>query len=196
MRGKTAVLLFGSLIVLLCGCSRSRFKGVEVESVYIPPTLVATVANTPTVNPIVPLPTSPIYNDCTSYLTYLDDVTVPDGTTFVPGDEIVKTWSVRNDGECTWNSNFSLRFIDGNVMEANIRQQLPELAPGEEGEVTVIFTAPQNQGSYYSGWQAYDAQGEPFGDDIYMEIYVNPYFTIDETQGESDNEGYYYYGYY
>ena len=192
---KTAWLLICSVLILLCGCRRSRFKGVEFES-YRPPTLVATIVNTPTVNPITPMPTSMDMN-CTSYLTYLDDVTVPDGTIFVPGDQIIKTWAVRNDGECTWNEKFSLRNIDGYVMEADPRQELPQLEPGEEGEVTVVFFAPPQAGSYYSGWQAYDAQGNAFGDDIYMEIYVDPYHTIDETQEETDNgQEQYGYGYY
>ena len=191
---KITVLLLCSLGLLICGCRRSRFKGVEFQS-YIPPTLVATVVNPPTVNPITPMPTAVDVN-CNSYLSYVDDVTVPDGSIFVPGDEIVKTWSVRNDGDCTWNEKYSLRYIDGSAMEADSRQVLPALEPGEEGEVTVIFTAPQNAGSYYSSWQAYDPQGNPFGDDIYIEIYVDPYHTVDETQGESDNgqqNGYYYY---
>ena len=191
---KTAVLLFCSFFICLCGCRRSQYRGVEYVQ-YQAPTLVATAVNTPTVNPIIPLPTAVDIN-CNSYLTYLDDVTVPDGTTFVPGDEIVKTWSVRNDGDCTWNDKYSLRYIDGSAMEANSRQSLPELAPGEEGEVTVIFTAPQVAGRYYSGWQAYDAKGDPFGDDIYIEIYVDPYHTIDETQEESGYEQQYGYGYY
>ena len=190
---KTAWLLLGSILLCLCGCRRSQYRGVEYVQ-YIAPTLVATAVNTPTVNPIVPLPTAVDIN-CNSYLTYLDDVTVPDGTTFVPGDEIVKTWSVRNDGDCAWSDKYSLRYIDGSAMEASSRQSLPELQPGEEGEVTVIFTAPQYAGSYYTTWQAYDAKGDPFGDNIYMEIYVDPYHTIEETQEESGNEQYGY-GYY
>ena len=192
---KTAALLLCGLVILLSGCARSQYKGVQYEQ-YIAPSLVATAVNTPTVNPIVPLPTSADVN-CTSILTYVDDVTVPDGTIFVPGDEIVKTWAVRNDGNCAWNDKYSLRYIDGSAMEADSRQTLPALEPGEEGEVTVIFIAPQYAGSYYSGWQAYDAQGEPFGDDIFIEIYVDPYHTIDEEQEESNEEqyeyGYYYY---
>ena len=194
---KTTVLLFCGVIFLLClcGCRRSQFRGVEYVQ-YIPPTLVATVVNTPTVNPITPMPTSAMNYDCTPNLSYLDDVTVPDGTTFVPGDQIVKKWAVRNDGDCTWNDKFSLRYIDGSAMGADSRQSLPELGPGESGEVTVIFYAPQNAGSYYSGWQAYDAQGNAFGDDIYIEIYVDPYHTINETQEESGYEQQYGYGYY
>lgn len=192
---KTALLLLCSVVFLLCGCRRSRFKNEEVNW-YRPPTLVATVVSTPTVNPITPMPTSVNNYTCSPYLSYVDDVTVPDGTTFVPGDRIVKTWAVRNDGDCTWNDKFSLRHIDGSAMEADSRQALPALAPGEEGEVTVIFTAPQNAGSYWSGWQAYDPQGEAFGDDIYMEIYVDPYHTIDESQEEPNYDQQQYYGYY
>ena len=192
---KTAWLLLGGILLCICGCRRSQYRGVEYVQ-YIAPTLVATAVNTPTVNPIIPLPTAADIN-CNSYLTYLDDVTVPDGMTFVPGDEIVKTWSVRNDGDCAWNDKDPLRYTDGSAMEADSRQSLPPLQPGEEGEVTVIFTAPQYAGSYYSGWQAYDAQGDPFGDNIYIEIYVDPYHTIDETQEESGNEEQQYgYGYY
>ena len=192
---KTAWLLLGGILLCICGCRRSQYRGVEYVQ-YIAPTLVATAVNTPTVNPIIPLPTAADIN-CNSYLTYLDDVKVPDGMTFVPGDEIVKTWSVRNDGDCAWNDKYSLRYTDGSAMEADSRQSLPPLQPGEEGEVTVIFTAPQYAGSYYSGWQAYDAQGDPFGDNIYIEIYVDPYHTIDETQEESGYEEQQYgYGYY
>ena len=194
---KTTVLLICGVLMCLCGCRRSRFKGVEFEP-YIPPTLVATVVNTPTVNPITPMPTSVNNYTCSPNLSYVDDVTVPDGTTFVPGDRIVKTWAVRNDGDCTWNDKFSLRHIDGSVMGAeSSRQSLPSLEPGETGEITVIFYAPEVSyvTSVWSGWQAYDPQGEPFGDDIYIEINVDPYYTIDETQDNANGQQQYGYGY-
>ncbi len=194
---KTTVLLICGVLMCLCGCRRSRFKGVEFDP-YIPPTLVATVVNTPTVNPITPMPTSVNNYTCSPNLSYVDDVTVPDGTTFVPGDRIVKTWAVRNDGDCTWNDKFSLRHIDGSVMGAeSSRQSLPSLEPGETGEITVIFYAPEVSyvTSVWSGWQAYDPQGEPFGDDIYIEINVDPYYTIDETQDNANGQQQYGYGY-
>ena len=192
---KTTVLLICGVLMCLCGCRRSRFKGVEFEP-YIPPTLVATVVNTPTVNPITPMPTSVNNYTCSPNLSYVDDVTVPDGTTFVPGDRIVKTWAVRNDGDCTWNDKFSLRHIDGSVMGAeSSRQSLPSLEPHETGEITVTFFAPDYAGSFWTSWQAYDPQGEPFGDDIYMEIQVDPYYTIDETQDNANGQQQYGYGY-
>ena len=115
----------------------------------------------------------------------------------VPGDEIVKTWSVFNAGGCGWNEKYSLRFLEGNLMGADARQPLPDLEPGETGEVTVVFTAPEYAGSYYSGWMAYDAKGDPFGDEIFIEIYVDPYYTVNETtQGTTEEQNYGYgYGY-
>ena len=188
---KTAALLFSLFIFIsIGGCRRSQFKGVDFVA-YKAPTLVATVVNTPTVSPITPMPTSADVN-CVPYLTYLEDVTVPDGTTFVPGDLITKTWLVQNTGSCAWTDKFSLRHIDGSLLDADSRQELPPLEPGEEGEVTVTFNAPQTgseyRSYYWSGWQAYDASGNAFGDDIYMEIYVDPYHTIDESQTETQGE--------
>src|SRR5262249_11272754 len=37
--------------------------------------------------------------------------TVPDGTTVSPGQSFTKTWTVRNSGTTTWNSNYKLRWI-------------------------------------------------------------------------------------
>ena len=108
---KTAVLLLCSFILCISGCRRSRFRGEELVE-YIPPTLVATAVNTPTVNPITPMPTAADIN-CNSYLTYLDDVTVPDGTTFVPGDEIVKTWAVVKGGKAMDVRVYALKYRGG-----------------------------------------------------------------------------------
>ena len=47
-------------------------------------------------------------------------------------------------------------------------------AAGESTEavVEIVFTAPINPGRYNSWWQAYDPDGNRFGDPIYMEIAV------------------------
>jgi hypothetical protein len=36
----------------------------------------------------------------------------------------------------------------------------------------MVFTAPQEAGTYRSAWQAYDPDGGPFGDPFYIEIVV------------------------
>ena len=43
---------------------------------------------------------------------------------------------------------------------------------GTTATIRVLFTAPQEPGTYRSAWQAYDALGDPFGDPIFIEIQV------------------------
>lgn len=164
-------LILLCLLLSLCACLRSKGQGEEVEH-FIPPTLVATAVHTPTMDPFTPIPVSVDVN-CENNLSYLDDVTVPDGTVFEPGAEIIKTWSVQNSGTCSWNSRYSLRIVTGDSMSASPRQELTKIEPDESGEVSVTFTAPDTMGSYYSSWRAYDDQGRAFGDDIYIEIIVS-----------------------
>jgi hypothetical protein len=37
----------------------------------------------------------------------------------------------------------------------------------------MLLTAPAEQGAYRSAWQAFDPQGQPFGDPIFVDILVN-----------------------
>ena len=46
-----------------------------------------------------PPPASPT-PPCNNNMVFLLDVTIPDGTTFKPGEKIEKVWRVRNDGSC------------------------------------------------------------------------------------------------
>jgi hypothetical protein len=46
---------------------------------------------------------------------------------------------------------------------------------GTQVEIRILFTAPQEPGVHRSAWQAYDPQGEIFGDPIFIEVVVqNP----------------------
>lgn len=171
-------------ILCLCGCSKSQSMGKDYIP-YVPPTLVATAVNTPTVSPIQPIPAA-IEKDCENMLSYVDDVTIPDGTSFAPGEEVVKTWRVENSGTCKWGQRYTLRYQGGSSMGAAAKQELPSIAPGTEGNITITFTAPEYEGSYYSSWIAYDDQGNPFGDDVYVEIYVDPTLKSDEADGSDD----------
>ena len=133
--------------------------------IFIPPTLVATVVNTPTVTAIDPIPAA-LDKNCTNILSFVDDLTIPDGTVVSPGETIRKAWAVENSGTCKWNKRYTLRYIDGFAMGADIEQELVNIPPGEKGKIEIEFTAPDFMGSYYSSWMAYDDQGRAFGNDI------------------------------
>ena len=58
----------------------------------------------------------------------------------------------------------------GAVME----QALYPARSGGEAQITITFIAPDQSGINYSTWQAYTPDGEPFGDQFYVQVIVNP----------------------
>ncbi len=170
MRRRIFLFFFAILVVLIgTSCMRSQSKGVTSQA-FVPPTLVATVVKTPTTDPF--RPTEDLREPCEDQLTFVDDITVPDGTVFAPGEAVVKKWQVKNSGTCEWISKYTVRLLSGNSMGAETKQKLQPVEPGETGEITITFTAPDTPGSYYSQWQAYNAQGKSFGQDFFLDIVV------------------------
>jgi hypothetical protein len=132
------------------------------------PTAPGRVAPGPTVTAATPTP------ECTSGLLYVQDLTIPDGSNFAPGQPIDKEWQVRNSGTCNWDSLYGLKLISGDAMGA---KPLLPLFPARAGTAAVLeihFTAPPAGGLYECHWQAVDPQGRTFGDAIYMQVSVAP----------------------
>ena len=50
-----------------------------------------------------------------------------------------------------------------------------------EARIEIRFIAPDQSGINYSTWQAYTPDGEPFGDQFYVQIVVNPDLGAEET---------------
>jgi hypothetical protein len=117
-----------------------------------------------------PLPTR--QPNCENQLRFLDDLTIPDGTEFSPGEELTKRWLVRNVGSCNWNRTYSLELISGLSLGAGTKKELFPARQSSDAVIEILFTAPDNPGRYNSWWQAYDPDGNRFGDPIYTEIVV------------------------
>ncbi len=124
---------------------------------------------TPPVEPTVsPTPTPP----CANNLEFLEDLTIPDGTVVSPGADIDKQWLVQNNGSCNWDVRYRLKFVGGDLLGAATEQALYPARAGVQAIIRIHFTAPTATGTYKTAWQAFDPQGEPFGDAIFMEIVV------------------------
>ena len=106
---------------------------------------------------------------CTNNLTYLQDLSIPDGSQVATGSMLDKRWKVRNSGTCNWDDNYQIKLVDGNELGAK-EQSLYPARSGTELTIQIIFTAPNEPGTYQSAWQAYDPQGNPFGDLFYIQI--------------------------
>ncbi len=113
-------------------------------------------------------------------LTYLADVTVPDGAAIVAGSPFTKTWRVKNSGTSTWN-NFTLEHFGDERMNGPECVSLPPLKPGEQGEIRVDLTAPATPGRHRSTWKARNALGRLFAFELFTEIVVSPVARRDDA---------------
>jgi hypothetical protein len=105
------------------------------------------------------------------------DVNVPDNTTMSPGQDFVKTWKIKNIGTCTWDNAYKLVFSYGSDKLKGQPQPLAAaIAPGQEVDVSVQFTAPDLPGTYTSYWTLQNGKGIAFqGNDnkvLYVQIVV------------------------
>lgn len=96
---------------------------------------------------------------------FVADVTVPDGTRFDQNERFVKTWRLKNTGTCTWNPNYSIVFDEGDSLGAPASAPVTngEVEPGEEVDISVSMTAPEETGSYEGYWKLRNQAGQVFG---------------------------------
>jgi hypothetical protein len=97
--------------------------------------------------------------------SFVSDVNIPDGTEFMGGDSFEKTWRLRNNGTCTWNSGYALVFDSGDAMSgpASIPLTTGTVAPDEEVDITVELKAPVDSGTYRGNWKLRNSAGIIFG---------------------------------
>lgn len=92
------------------------------------------------------------------------DLTVPDGTIFLPGENFSKTWRLVNSGSCNWDNNFKVIWFSGADLGEIHSQSLDAVVePGQSIDITVEMVAPQEPGIYQSNWKIETSSGEMFG---------------------------------
>ena len=168
-------------IFLLSACSPAPtptpFRPPTMEPPLIEPTLIIqptkpVVVVQPTLQPTIAIVPTTSPKDCVNDLNFINDVTVPDNSFVTYGSSIVKQWLVQNTGTCNWDSSYRLRHLGGAVLGANEENMLYPARAGTQATIQILFTAPFTDGVYESAWQAYDPNGNPFGQTIYIRITV------------------------
>ncbi len=109
---------------------------------------------------------------CTDSLSFLGDLTLPDGSQVKPGERLDKRWSIHNSGTCNWDASYRLKLVSGSALGGNSQQTLYPARGGTDALVRMVFSAPDQPGQYRSAWQAYNAKDEAFGDPFFIEIVV------------------------
>lgn len=151
----------------LAGCLRSSSQSAQTGG-FLPPTLASSATPLPATEAPKPTKTA----SCTDTLSFMDDITIPDGTEVKPGQSLDKRWQVRNNGTCDWDGSYTLKLTAGSGLSGPKEQALYPARSGSAAVIRVELTAPTEPGTYISAWQAYNGKGEPFGDPIYIQIKV------------------------
>ena len=162
------LLLLCAAVLALNGCSSPA--ETPVPTPFTPPTVAVTP--TPMASPVPTIIAPSATPDCTDNLTFLSDLTIPDGTQIPAGESIDKRWQVLNSGSCNWDARYTLVLITGAEMGSQSPQALYPALSGAEATVRILFTAPNEPGIYRSAWQAVGPDGQIFGDPIFIEISV------------------------
>jgi hypothetical protein len=143
----------------------------------VPTQILSTTTPIPALYTPVPTPTvtaTSTAGPCTDNLKFIEDVTIPDGTSISVGATIDKQWLVKNSGTCNWDAAYRLKWIGGDPLGAKQEQTLYPARAGTQVTLNIAFTAPAVEGTYESQWQAYAPDGSAFGDPVFMKIVVSP----------------------
>ncbi|MBK9923743.1 MAG: hypothetical protein IPP66_00495 [Anaerolineales bacterium] len=187
MMTKTRLLLNANLLLFLLAfaiipaCapapSPTPFVPPTNQAPLIEPTLIIAPTQEVVQVQVIPLPTvipTIDQSNCVNNLAFIEDITIPDNS-FTPfGSAIDKQWRVENNGTCNWNAEYRLRHIGGAVLGATEEIALFPAKSGTQAVIQIKFTAPFEEGVYESAWQAFDPNGFPFGDPIYMRVVATP----------------------
>jgi len=170
-----AVLIFAILAACSPASTPTPFRPPTAQAPLIEPTFIIQPTREVLVIESTPLPTIfPTTNpaDCVNDLTFLEDLTIPDNMFSTFGLALDKQWLVENSGTCHWNSAYRLRNIGGAALGAPEEIALYPARAGTQATLRILFTAPFAEGVYESAWQAIDANGNAFGDPIYIRVAV------------------------
>lgn len=118
--------------------------------------------------------------------SFVADVTVPDGTSAIPGAVFKKTWRIKNTGTTTWSPAYTLVWVEGDKMGSPESLAIAgNVRPGETVDVSVELTAPAKAGTYQTYFRLRNESGQFFkidgSGDLWVKIIVGltPTNTLD-----------------
>lgn len=128
---------------------------------------------------------------CQEKVAFFGDVTIPDGTFFHQGESFTKTWRFRNEGSCSWTTEYAMVYHSGEIMNAPLSVPLPvSVPPGSIVELSVDMEAPTRGGAHQSNWEFEDPDGMRFGTgsagkDLFW-VMINVRFLDQDDQPQGD----------
>lgn len=154
-----------ALLTQAANPSGAQPTATQSSGAVLLPTITTAPTSTSFVLPVnTQIPPAPTAITRCDWVSFVSDVTVPDGTKYTPGSSFVKTWRLKNIGTCTWTSSYSLVYVSGDQMGGSAAIALPgNVAPNQTVDVSVTLTAPTTEKAYSGNWMLRNASGTVFG---------------------------------
>ncbi|MFW6136098.1 MAG: NBR1-Ig-like domain-containing protein, partial [Chloroflexota bacterium] len=114
----------------------------------------------------------PTPTPCLPDAAFVQDVAVPDGAEFLPGESFTKVWRMRSSGCAPWESGTRFVFVSGDRMAAPDGVAVPDTSVGDTADIAVEMRAPDSPGTYQGNWRMESPDGALFGDRVYVKIAV------------------------
>ncbi len=135
------------------------------------PTLTPLPTNTPQ---IVQAPPTQTPLPCNKGL-FLSE-TIPDDTVFASGEAFTKSWTFKNIGTCTWNTDYKLVFATGDAMRGPASVNLTSaVAPNAQVTISVDLNSPTDEGTYTGYWKLQADDDEQYGQ-VYVRVKTETVF--------------------
>jgi hypothetical protein len=138
----------------------SATPGLPTNTPTLAPTMTSAATDLPSVTPTSVQLTTPCYR---AY--FVKDVTIPDYyDDLAPGEKFVKTWRLKNTGNCDWPDGTMAVFLSGSQLDAPSSQELGGgVAVGGEVDISITMKAPLEAGTFTGYWMLKIPNGGRFG---------------------------------
>jgi hypothetical protein len=81
--------------------------------------------------------------ECKPSMTFMRDLSLPDGTMIAPGSPFEKAWLVKNTGTCAWSAKYAVSLVGGDVLAEPKSQPIGlDNNPAGVIRVTLMMEAP------------------------------------------------------
>mmetsp|Transcript_19355 Transcript_19355/g.45293 ORF Transcript_19355/g.45293 Transcript_19355/m.45293 type:complete len:464 (+) Transcript_19355:2-1393(+) len=101
---------------------------------------------------------------------FVEDLTLPQGSVVLPGQNITKTWVVQNCGDAPWPNGSSLVYQSGSTKAPKL---LPNVPAGAIVNISLDVTTPASPGPFRLEWHLQDEDGRPFLGDWHLFLDVD-----------------------
>jgi hypothetical protein len=104
---------------------------------------------------------------------FVADVTYADGTVVEDNADILKVWSIKNNGTCTWDDGYSLQPITGDAKGTWVIDEEKEFVdPGEIVEIKIDVRTPSKGGEWGGCWRMQGDSGQYFGTPVCLLVMI------------------------